>query len=97
VLAARGAFAEEEPLRRRILQARERQLGPEHRDTIACVNNLAFVLKRLEKSQRRSAVLRSHRGSWVVPHFDDGNMCNNGKETNAFSDHLRRRHLSKEI
>ena len=64
VLAARGAFAEEEPLRRRILEARERQLGPEHRDTLACVNNLAFVLKRLEKFSE--ALQRAGASRWVV-------------------------------
>lgn len=64
MLAARGAFAEEEPLRRRILQARERQLGPEHRDTLACVNNLAFVLKRLEKFSE--ALRRAAESPWLV-------------------------------
>ena len=47
VLEERGAFAEAEPLRRRVLEARERQLGPEHRWTLIAVNNLASVLTRL--------------------------------------------------
>lgn len=71
VLAARGAFTEAEPLRRRILEARERQLGPEHRDTLACVNNLAFVLRQLgkfsEALRRCSAAAESLE--WLVPRF----------------------------
>ena len=49
VLEARGAFAEAEPLLRRALEARERLLGPEHRDTLTAVNNLATVLEQLGK------------------------------------------------
>ena len=49
MLEARGAFAEAEPLRRRVLEARERQLGPEHRGTLIAVNNLASVLEDLGK------------------------------------------------
>ena len=49
VLVARGAFAEAEPLLRRGLEARERQLGPEHHVTLTAVNNLAFVLEDLGK------------------------------------------------
>ena len=47
VLEARGAFAEAEPLRRRVLDGFERQLGPEHRDTLIAVHNLASVLQSL--------------------------------------------------
>ena len=49
VLEARGAFAEAEPLLRRVLEATERLRGPEHRDTLAAVNNLAWVLQLLGK------------------------------------------------
>jgi len=49
VLVERGAFAEAEPLRRRVLEARERRLGPEHRDTLTAVNNLASVVEKLGK------------------------------------------------
>ena len=49
VLEERGAFAEAEPLRRRVLEARERQLGPEHRNTLTAVGNLAVVLYYLGK------------------------------------------------
>ena len=49
MLEARGAFAEAEPLRRRGLDAYERLLGPEHRDTLIAVNNLGLVLERLGK------------------------------------------------
>ena len=47
VLVQRGAFAE--PLRRRDLEATERQLGPEHRVMLIAVNNLGFVLMQLGK------------------------------------------------
>ena len=46
---ARGAVAEAEPLQRRALDAYERQLGPEHRETLAAVGNLASVLRCLGK------------------------------------------------
>ena len=49
MLVARGAFAEAEPLRRRGLDAYERQLGPEHRVTLEAVGNLASVLQQLGK------------------------------------------------
>ena len=47
MLEARGAFAEAEPLQRRVLEATERLRGPEHRDTLIAVGNLAMVLKQL--------------------------------------------------
>ena len=49
VLEARGAFAEAEPLRRRVLDGYERRWGPEHRVTLIAVNNVAEVLERLGK------------------------------------------------
>ena len=49
MLEARGAFAEAVPLLRRVLEARERQLGPEHCWTLTAVNNLAVVLEKLGK------------------------------------------------
>ena len=49
MLEARGAFAEAEPLRCRILDAYKRLLGPEHRVTLTAVNNLAVVLAKLGK------------------------------------------------
>ena len=49
MLEERGAFAEAEPLRRRGLEAEERQLGPEHRVTLAAVGHLASVLEDLGK------------------------------------------------
>ena len=49
MLEARGAFAEAEPLLRRGLEARERQLGPEHHVTLTAVHNLALVLDNLGK------------------------------------------------
>ena len=47
MLEARGAFAEAEPLRRRVLDGYERQGGPEHLNTLASVHNLASVLEDL--------------------------------------------------
>ena len=49
MLEARGAFAEAEPLQRRVLEATERLRGPEHRVTLTAVNNMAVVLERLGK------------------------------------------------
>ena len=49
MLEDRGAFAEAEPLRRRVLEAYERLRGPEHRWTLIAVNNLAFVVEKLGK------------------------------------------------
>ena len=49
MLVERGAFAEAEPLWRRGLDGYERRLGPEHRETLAAVNNLAEVLRDLGK------------------------------------------------
>ena len=49
MLQERGAFAEAVPLRRRDLEATERLLGPEHRDTLTAVGNLAEVLGCLGK------------------------------------------------
>jgi hypothetical protein len=49
VLEERGAFAEAVPLLRRVLDAYERRMGPEHRETLIAVNNLASVLEDLGK------------------------------------------------
>ena len=49
MLVERGAFAEAEPLRRRGLEAMERLRGPEHRETLVAVGNLAWVLQCLGK------------------------------------------------
>ena len=49
MLEARGAFAEAEPLLRRVLEATERLVGPEHRVTLTAVNNVAWVLQLLGK------------------------------------------------
>ena len=47
VLWARGAFAEAAPLRRRQLEATERQKGAEDVDTLSAAGNLATVLAEL--------------------------------------------------
>lgn len=39
-----GAYAKAEPLKRRVLDLRERHLGPEHTDALTSVNNLAALL-----------------------------------------------------
>ena len=62
MLEARGAFAEAEPLRRRVLDGFERQLGPEHRETLASVQNLAFVLECLGQFHE-APLLRRAAGS----------------------------------
>eukprot|EP00435_Cladocopium_sp_Y103_P001415 s5643_g1.t1 len=58
VLEARGAFAEAEPLRRRVLDSCERRLGPEHRVTLEAVHNLASVLLSLGNLSEAEALHR---------------------------------------
>ena len=88
MLEARGAFAEAEPLMRRVLEARERQLGPEHRETLVCVNNLGFVLKQLGQFHE-APLLRHAAGSRGRVAFCFGKSWENCRETiNTFSDHL---------
>ena len=62
VLEARGALAEAEPLIRRVLDGYERQLGPEHRETLASVQNLALVLEDLGQFHE-APLLRRAAGS----------------------------------
>lgn len=45
VLRARGALAEAEALRRRLLQLDEKIFGPNHRNTFVALNHLAGVLQ----------------------------------------------------
>ena len=79
---ARGAFAEAEPLRRRDLEATERQLGPEHHETLTAMNNLAFVVEAGEVQRGAADVLCcSHRGGWMVLHFLLGKVEKNCRET----------------
>ena len=93
MLAARGAFAEAEPLRRRGLEATERCVGPEHRVTLEAVNNLVCVLEQLGKLSEAPLLCcaaGSHGGGWMVLHFVLGQVGKNaGKPINAFSDHLK--------
>ena len=91
MLVARGAFAEAVPLRRRDLEATERQLGPEHRVTLIAVNNLAVVLYRLGKFSEAPLMCRAA----VTVAVDGAAFCV-GKSwekcretTTAFSDHLK--------
>ena len=92
VLAARGAFAEAVPLRRRDLEATERQLGPEHRETLVSVHNLASVLQQLgqygEAPWLRCAV--GSRGRFCILFWDKlRKKSGKHRETiNTFSDHL---------
>ena len=96
MLVERGAFAEAEPLRHRGLEARERQLGPEHRFTLIAVNDLAACAVPPGEVQRGAAdvLCCSHRGGWMVLHFVLGKVGKiAGKTTTTFSDHLRICHL----
>ena len=87
MLVARGAFAEAEPLRRRALEATERLRGPEHRDTLIAVNNVATVLEQLGKFSE--APLRAASSHGRVAFCGGKSLEKNGRETiNAFSDHL---------
>eukprot|EP00435_Cladocopium_sp_Y103_P029579 s2666_g7.t1 len=84
VLVERCAFIEAEPLRRRILEARERLQCPEHYNTLAARPehydynrltaglNLAFVLEKLGKLSEAPYLRRaagSHHGGWLVLRF----------------------------
>ena len=98
VLVERGAFAEAEPLRRRVLDGVERRLGPEHRETLICVNNLASVLKRLGKFSEAPLVCRAAvtvAGGWccILWWEELGKIA--GKQSTTFSDHLRICHLCR--
>ena len=93
VLEARGALAEAEPLWRRVLEARERQLGPEHCKTLTAVNNVGYVVEKLGKFSEAPLMCcaaGSHRGVWMVLHFVLGKVGKNCWETTTtFSDHLK--------
>ena len=98
MLVERGAFAEAEPLRRRVLDGVERRLGPEHRETLICVNNLASVLKRLGKFSEAPLVCRAAvtvAGGWccILWWEELGKIA--GKQSTTFSDHLRICHLCR--
>ncbi|MGH3284593.1 MAG: tetratricopeptide repeat protein [Streptosporangiaceae bacterium] len=47
-----GSFAAARDLRRRVLDARERVLGPEHPQTLTTHNNLAHWTRQAERSPR---------------------------------------------
>ena len=95
----RGAFAEAEPLRHRGLEARERQLGPEHRVTLTAVGNLGLIVEKLGKFSEAPLMCCaacSHRGGWMALHFVLGQVGKNCRETTTtFSDHLRICHLCR--
>ena len=92
MLVARGAYAEAEPLLRRVLEARERQLGPEHRETLASVNHLAFVLRLLEQFHEAPELrgAAGSRGRFCILFWDKlRKKSGKHRETiNTFSDHL---------
>ncbi|GAA2247812.1 hypothetical protein GCM10010104_50310 [Streptomyces indiaensis] len=50
-----GAFSEEHLIRRQLLDAEIRHLGPEHPDTLVSRNNLALTLRRLGRHQEAAA------------------------------------------
>ena len=88
MLEARGAFAEAEPLRCRILDAYKRLLGPEHRVTLTAVNNLAVVLAKLGKFSE--APLRAASSHGRVAFLPWEKFGKNGRETTTtFSIHLK--------
>jgi len=98
VLEARGAFAEAEPLRRRLLEARERLLGPEHRRTLIAVNNLAEVLEDLGKFSEAplmccAAVTVADGWRCILCWEKLGKTAE--KTTTTCSDHLRICHLCR--
>ena len=92
MLEERSAFAEAEPLRRRVLEARERQLGPEHRNTLTAVGNLAVVLYYLRKFSEAPLMCCAAvtvAGGWrcILCWAKLGKNCR--ETTTTFSDHLR--------
>ena len=88
VLVERGAFAEAEPLQHRALEGIERLLGPEHRDTLTELGNLAEVLRSLGKF--REALLRAASSHSRVAFCGGKSWEKICRETiNAFSDRLR--------
>ena len=91
MLEARGAFAEAEPLLRRVLEAEERLRGPEHRWTLIAVNNLGYVLKQLGKFSEAPLMCCAAvtvAGGWCcILCWEKLGKC---RETiTAFSDHLK--------
>ena len=92
MLEARGAFAEAVPLRRRGLEARERQLGPEHRKTLIAVNNLASVLQDLGKfgeAPLMCCAAVTVAGGWCCILCWEKLRKTAEKTTTTCSDHLR--------
>ncbi|CUS10224.1 unnamed protein product, partial [Tuber aestivum] len=45
VLRYQGEYGESESMNRRVLETREKVLGPDHPDTLVSINNLAVVLQ----------------------------------------------------
>ena len=64
-----GRYAEAEPLYRRSLAIREKQLGPDHPDVATSLNNLADLYRSMgryaeaEPLYRRSLAIREKRSS----------------------------------
>ena len=91
VLEERGAFAEAEPLWRRVLEATERRRGPEHRWTLIAVNNLAWVLYCLGKFSEAPLMCCAAvtvAGGWCcILCWEKLGKCR--ETTTRFSDHLR--------
>ena len=89
---ARGAFAEAEPLRRRDLEATERQLGPEHHETLTAMNNLAFVVEKLGKFSEAPLMCCAAvtvAGGWCCIFCWEKLGKIAGKQSTTFSDHLK--------
>ena len=84
MLEERGAFAEAEQLRRRVLDGVERLWGPEHRETLTAVHNLATLLQRLGKfSEAALMCCAAVSGGWMVLHFALGQVGKNAGKQQA--------------
>ena len=61
-----GQYAKAEPLYQRSLKIRESQLGPDHPDVAASLNNLAFCTLRPSVGPRRSPRRIGSGGSFAA-------------------------------
>ncbi|KAK3346489.1 Tetratricopeptide repeat-domain-containing protein [Lasiosphaeria hispida] len=55
---SQGRWAEAEPLKVQVVEARKRVLGPEHPDTLDSMNNLAITWKDLGRLQDAENLMR---------------------------------------
>jgi hypothetical protein len=62
LLESTGDYAGAEPLYRRVLEARERVLGPEHPDTLVSANNLAHLLRATDRPEEANEIGPANEG-----------------------------------